>query len=197
MFQVMALASGFGAHRELTFALPGSAGFLFLALPNVLLQSQGTSSPEARELFANAPLEDEASILRGSVKALLAQWIGLPALGIFVLQLCIAGPGALPRIVLAFELAAATLIFTRLPDRLTQADRVGAASTANLGIILVMGFGLGILVGVHALLARLAVTLYGGIVALAVVLVLLWRSLDKVGIPRERRLAPDESSSTR
>ena len=71
MFQVMTLGAGFRLRSGLGTFLPISAGLLFLALPNILLQSQGTPAVEARELFTSVPLESEAALLRGGVKALL------------------------------------------------------------------------------------------------------------------------------
>jgi hypothetical protein len=169
-----------------------SAAFLFLALPNVLLQSQGTPVPGANELFSSAPLANQDGLLRGGVKALLLQWIGLPALVLFGVQLCVVGPGGLPRSVLAFELAfAATLAFTRL-FRLgvpfTQVLRVGSAGSANLGMILVMGFAIVLVVGVHYLLSLHPLALGLGIVALVPLLVALWRGLSSLRVAPDRRL---------
>ena len=193
MFQVMALGMGF-SWRERGLFLPMSAGFLFLVLPNVLLQSQGTAAPESRELFLSAPLEDEAALLRGGVKALLLGWIGLPALVLFGIQMCIAGPRALPQSLLALELSfAAALIFTRffqLGVPFSRPIRTGSASTANLGIILTMGFALGILVLIHWLLALHPLSLGTGIVALAALNVFLWRRLSSLRVPRDRSLLP-------
>src|SRR5262245_53561655 len=170
MFQVMALAMGF-RHHESTYFLPMSAGFLFMVLPNVLLQAQGTPTPEARELFVSAPLEDEAALLRGGVKGLLLAWIGLPALALLGLQVCIAGPGVLPRCVLALELSiAAALVFTRffqLGVPFSRPIRTGGTGAANFGIILLMGFAFGILVGIHALFCLHPLALGAGIVASA------------------------------
>jgi hypothetical protein len=192
MFQVMSLGMGFGLRRDVGMFLTFSAGFLFMVLPNVLLQSQGTPAPDARELFASAPLENENALLRGGVKALLLQWIGLPALVVFGVQFLVVGPGVLPRSVLAFELAfAATLVFTRL-FRLgvpfTQPIRVGSSGTANLGIILVMGLGMGILFGVHRLLSMHPLALGAGIAALVPLLILAWRGLSSLRVAADRRL---------
>jgi hypothetical protein len=192
MFQMMTLGAGFGLRRDLAYLLPASAGFLFMILPNVLLQSQGTPVPEARALFETLPLESEKAFLRGGVKALLAQWIGVPAVVLFAIQLWAAGPRALPRIVLAFALAlAAALLFTRL-FRLgvpfTQPIRVGEAGVANLGIILLMGLGMGALVGVHVALSLHALSLAGGIAGSGLLLALLWRRLGGLEVAPERRL---------
>ncbi len=190
MFQVMSLSAAFGLQRDVGYFIPASAAFLFLALPNILLQSQGTPVLEAREMFASAPLESEAALLRGGVKALLLQWVGLPALVLFIVQLWVAGPGALPRSVLAFELSfAATLVFTRffrLGVPFTQAIRVGSAGAANLGVIMVMGFGIAILVGLHVLLSLHPLALGAGIALLAPLLVVLWRGLSSLRIPADR-----------
>ncbi|HEX6885199.1 MAG TPA: hypothetical protein VF530_17625, partial [Planctomycetota bacterium] len=156
MFQVMALGSAFGMRRELSFFVPFSAAILFVALPNVLLQSQGTATPEARVLFTTAPLESEDALLRGGIRALLLQWIGVPAVALFAVQLWFGGPGLLPRSVLAFELAfAATLVFARLFQvglPFTRSIRVGETSAANFGMILATSLGMAVVCGLHALL---------------------------------------------
>lgn len=192
MFQVMSLGMGLGLRRDLGMFIGFSAAFLFLVLPNVLLQSQGTPVQGANELFASAPLANQDGLLRGGVKSLLLQWIGLSALILFGVQLCIAGPGALPRSVLAFELAfAATLAFTRffrLGVPFTQPLRVGSAGSANLGMIVLMGFGIVILVGIHRLLSLHPLALGTGIVALVPFLVWLWRGLSKLRVAADRRL---------
>lgn len=193
MFQVMALGMGFSRHQS-GFFLPMSAGFLFMVLPNVLLQSQGTPTPEARELFVSSPVEDEAALLSGGVKALLLAWVGLPALVLFGVQMCVAGPGALPRSLLALELSfVAALVFTRffqLGVPFSQPIRTGATGAANLGIVLLMGFAFGILVGIHKLLTLHPLALGTGIAALAALIVLLWRRLSGLRVSRDKSLHP-------
>lgn len=191
MFQVMSLGMGLGLRRDLGMFVAFSAAFLFMALPNVLLQSQGTPAPDAGELFARAPLASEHALLRGAVRALLLQWIGLSALVLFVLQLSVAGPGALPRSVLAFELSfAAALVFTRffgLDLPFTRPIRVGSAGAANLGIIMMMGLGIVLLIGVHRLLSPHPLALGTGIAVLVPILVVLWRGLGRLRVAEDRR----------
>jgi hypothetical protein len=192
MFQAMALGAGFGLERELRIFVPLSAGFLFLALPNVLLQSQSTAVPEARALFRAAPLAREATFLRGGVKALLLQWVGVPAVALLAIQLWVAGPGALPRILLALELAfVGVLAFTRL-FRLglpfTRPIRLGQTGAANLGLILLMGLGMGVLVPVHVALSLHPAALAGGLAGAAALVVHLWRGLGRLRVAAEARL---------
>jgi hypothetical protein len=171
-----------------------SAGLLFMTLPHVLLQAQGTPTPEARELFVSTPVEDEAALLRGGVKALLLGWIGLPSLALFGVQVCISGPGVLPRSLLALELAfAAALVFTRffrLGVPFSQPIRTGATGAANLGIIMLMGIAFAILLLIHWLLSMHPLALGAGIVALAALDVFLWRRLAGLRVSREKSLRP-------
>jgi hypothetical protein len=143
-------------------------------------------------LFTTAPLTDETAFLRGGVKALLAQWVGLPAFAIFLIQLWAAGPEALPRIVLAFELAfAAALFFTRLFQLgvpFTRTIRFGETGAGNFGLVLMMGLGLGVIVVTHIALCLHPIALGSGIVACAVLIVFLWRRLDRLKVAPDRRL---------
>lgn len=182
MFQAMSLGIGLGRHRELAMFVPMSAGFLFLVLPNVLMQAQGTPTPEARGLFASAPLADDEALRRGGLKALLVQWVGGPAVLVLCLQLFVAGAEALPRIVLALELAfVGALFFARryeLRVPFTQPIRVGETGAANFALILLSGFALMVLAGVHWALSRHPLALAAGIVACGGLLAVLWRRLD-------------------
>jgi hypothetical protein len=182
MFQCMAIGSAFGMRRDLEYFLPASAAFLFMVLPNLLLQAQGTPAPEARVLFASAPLASEERLLRGGVKALLVQWVGVPALLLFALQLYVTGLGGLPSVVLAFELTfAATLVFTRffaLAMPFTRPIQAAGSNVANLGLILVLGFGMLGIGGAHLALSLHPVSFWAGIVGFGALLPLLWRRLD-------------------
>lgn len=190
MFQVMSLGMGFGMRGDLAIYLPVSAAFLFMVLPNVLVMAQATPTPEAGLLFAVTPLEDERLLLRGSVKALLVQWIGTPALVLFVVQLLLAGLEALPRAVLAFELAfAAALLLTRrfeLHQPFTRTIELVASGINNLGLVMLSGLVMSVLVGVHVVLALHPLSLTAGIVLAGLVLVRLWRGLDGLTLARTK-----------
>ncbi len=193
MLQFMSLAMGFGRHRDLALFLPMSAAFLFLVLPNVLTQAESTSTPEARDLFVRAPLASGADVQRGGVKALLVQWIGAPALLLFFVQLFVAGPEALPRIVLALELAfVATLAFARtyeLAPLFTRPIRVGETAAKNLGMVVVGMLAMAALGALHYLLTRHPLALAAGVVLSGALLVVLWRALD-------RRAGPSSAGSS-
>ncbi len=182
MFQVMSLGMGLGLRRDVTLFIPMSAGFLFMGLPNVLTLSQGTPTPEARSLFASAPLADTGPLLRGGVKALLLQWLALPGLALLCMQLSVGGPAALPRIVLAFALTGvAVLTLTgsyRLYVPFTRAIRFGESK--NLGLVVLSGFVMMLIVGLHAALALHPLATAAGVVLAAVVIRDRWRRLGRL-----------------
>jgi hypothetical protein len=192
MFQAMAIGSGFGLRRDLAFFIPFSAAFILLVLPNLLLQAQSTSAPEARVLFVTTPLADEDAFLRGSVKALLAQWLGIPALAVVGIQLWAVGPGGVPRIALAFALVlVAALFFTRvfqLGIPFTRSIRVGETGAANLGIVLLMGLALGGVGLAHFVLCLHPAGVWGGLAACAGLAWVLWRRLGGLRVAADRRL---------
>jgi hypothetical protein len=192
MFQAMAIGSGFGLRRDLDYFIPASSAFLFLVLPNILLQAQSTAIPEARVLFTTTPLASEDALLRGGVKALLLQWVGVPALALLLVQLWAGGPRRLPDIWLAFGLSfTGTLVFTRqfrMGPFFTRGIRMGETSAANLGLILLMGLGMGAVVGLHVLLSLHPLARWGGILASSALLVVLWRRLADLKVAPDRRL---------
>lgn len=192
MFQAMAIGSGFGLSRDLAFFIPFSSAFMLLVLPNLLLQAQSTSVPEARVLFVTAPLADEDAFLRGGVKALLAQWLGVPALVVLVIQLWAAGPGGLGRIALAFALVlVAALFFTRMFQLglpFTRSIRVGETGAANFGILLLMGLALGGVGLAHFVLCLHPAGLWGGLAVCAGLAWVLWRRLGGLRVAADRRL---------
>jgi hypothetical protein len=186
MFQFMALAMGFGRHREVAMFLPLSPGLLFMLLPNVLVQAQSTPTPAAAGLFASAPLASRDEFLRGGVKALLWQWVGAPAVALFCVQLVLVGLEGLPRILLAFELAfAVTLFFApryALALPFTRPIRVGETGAQNFGLILVSGLAMAAVWLAHWLLTRHALVQAASSAALALLLVVLWRDLARVRV---------------
>lgn len=182
MFQVMSIGMGFGLRRDLSLFIPMSAGFLFMGLPNVLTLSQGTPTPEARNLFASAPLADAGPLLRGGVKALLLQWLALPALVLLCIQLAVAGPGALPRIVLAFALTGVAVLTMTASYKLfvpfTRPIRFGESK--NLGLVVLSGMVMGVLVAVHAALSLHPLALAAGVLLAAVAIRDRWRRLGRL-----------------
>jgi hypothetical protein len=159
--------------------VPVSAGLLFMVLPLLLVQTRGTSTPEAKALFVQAPLAGQADLLRGSVKALLVQWIGGPALVLFLVQIFLAGPGALPHIILAFELTfLAVLRYARrirMPQPFSQPIRLD--QSADLGRLFLTGLWVAALWALHAVLTQSPLVMTAAIALAAVMLVVLWRDL--------------------
>lgn len=200
MYQAMSVGMGFGLRRDLSLFIPVSAAFLFLVVPHLLLQVQGTAEPEARAVFLNAPVASEEALMRGALKGLLVQWVGGPALVLFGVQLFVAGLGSLPRIVLAFQLAfVCTLLFLRrYPMALpfTQTIRSAAQGAANFGLFLVSGFAIALIIGVHVLLTSHPLVLGVGIAVLAWWLRALWKGLDRLTIAPQNRLRPTGVSIT-
>ncbi|HTF88829.1 MAG TPA: hypothetical protein VK843_10505 [Planctomycetota bacterium] len=194
MFQFMALGMGFGMREDKGMAMPISAGFLFMVLPNLLMLGQATATPDARQLFSSTPLESEAAFLRGGVKALLLQWIALPAIGVIALHLVVGGVTVLPGIVLALELSGVCILFfTRRYDLalpFTQPIRLGQSGAANFGLILVSGLVLVLLVAVHMALSMNPIAMSGGILAAGLLLIVLWRQLDRLRPAPSKRLDP-------
>jgi hypothetical protein len=191
MFQAMALGMGVGLDRDIGFYVPFSAAFLAMVLPNVLLQAQGTSHPEARALFASAPVADPSALLRGGVKALLVQWFGLPALAVLGVQLVVGGLEVLPRSVLALELAlAVALVLARrfeLPLLFTQPVRVGQTGAENFGLFVLSGFAMIALGAVHVALSLHPLALGAGLALAGWLDVVLWRRLDGLRLADHQR----------
>jgi hypothetical protein len=150
-----------------------------MMLPLLMVHASGTSTPEAKELFTWAPLAGRAEMLRGSVKALLVQWIGGPALVLFFLQVLLAGPAALPHIVLAFELTfLAVLLYVRrmqLPLPFTLPVRLH--ESGNLARLFLGGLGVAALWAAHAALTQSTLVMAAAIALAAALLVVLWRDL--------------------
>jgi len=194
MFQIMAVAMILGRHHDVGMGIPMAGVMLMMCLPSVLIQLQGSATPEARWLFASLPLRDESELMRGGLKAALVFWLGLPALLVSTVLGLLVGPAALPRIVLAQELALiGALIFMRMFDLgvpFTRPVRVGAAGMANFGIIMGMGLSSIVFFGVHWLIALHPLSLAAGLFALALLIRHLWRRLDRLEVHEDWRLRP-------
>jgi len=194
IFQAMALGTAFGIDRDTGFFIPFSAAFLVLALPNVFLQAEGTAEPDAREVFLRSPVASMDDLLRGGLKALLVQWIGGSALVLLAVQTLVAGPEALPRIVLALMLASAfTLFLARRYDLavpFTRPVRIGVQGAANFGLVVLSGLVVAVECGLYWLLTLHQLATWGGIAVAVWAVRAGWKGLDRVVVPEEKILRP-------
>lgn len=168
-----------------------SAGMLAFVVPTVLELCQGTATPGARWLFLAAPLEDEAEVMRGGLKGLLLVWYGVGMAVLGLAMIAILGPAELAAIVLALELSIVmTLFYARLYGLGIPFRReIRQANMANVGLVMTMFFGLGVLGGIHWLLTRHPWSAGGGIALTAGLIALQWRGLDRMAVGRGCELA--------
>lgn len=167
-----------------------SAAMLLFLVPNVLEQSQGTPTPEARWLFLASPLEDERELMRGGLKGLLVSW-GLISMAIAAaLQLVLLGIERLPEIVLAFELAAVLgLFYARLWTFGVPFRRaIRANQMANMGLVMSMMLAMFALGAAHFGLAYWRPIELAALGLLPLAVWRQWRALDRKQISATERL---------
>jgi len=192
MFQAMAVGLWL-RDEDLTMMVSMSLASLTFVLPNVLIQSQGTLDPQARSVFLNAPVESEAVLLRGAVKGLIVQWLGLPIVLIGSALILLLGPGVLPKILFGMGLSWCTALALarrfRIAVPFTQPVRHGKQQ-ANFGLMMLSGMVLGVQAVVYALVTLHPIGTGVGLVGVLVAIPLLWKRLDRLEVDPTQVLRP-------